>query len=99
MYAILSWTIDAQSLRKEQIRDHLLQLLDSRVWTRVAGVTLVDLASPADFVALGADLERLYSDHRPDFDYVCFYKADRKLRPAAVRSTWPNRNKVRSILS
>lgn len=99
MYAVLSWIIDPQSLDKEQIRDELKALLDLRRWTRVAGVALVDLASPNDFVTLGGALEALYATYRPDFDYVCFYKADRKLRPAAVRSSWPNRNKVNSILS
>jgi hypothetical protein len=99
MYAVLSWTIDDQSLQKDQIRDNLLTILDSRAWTRVAGVTLVDVSSPNDFVSFGAALEQLYADYRPDFDYVCFYKADRKLRPVAVRSTWPNRNKIKSILS
>lgn len=99
MYAVLSWTIDAQSLRKDQIRDDLLVLLESRVWTRVAGVALVDLSSPHDFVNLGGQLEELYASYRPDFDYVCFYKADKKLRPSAVRSSWPNRNRIKSILS
>lgn len=99
MYAVLSWTIDAQSLQKAQIRDDLLIVLGSRVWTRVAGVALIDLDSPHDFVLLGGALEQLYATYRPDFDYVCFYKADKKLRPQAVRSTWPNRNKIKSILA